>query len=143
MRDSNYVRVFPLQTPYFTVATNGASVNTAPFFASWLAGLGMNEDTGVVFIEQDNPANGFATKTGPNAPALVLVPIQYVSRMQASSGTLIIAAPLTGAFTVPTPASNQNIFVFKNGNLLASTPTTIPVSATDMYAILLTNDKIA
>ncbi len=142
MRDSNYIRSFPLKTPYFTVANNGSAVNTTPLFAEWLAGLGTNADTGVVYIENDHPANGFATKSGTNAPALILVPIDYIIRMQASSGVLLITAPLTGAFTVPTPASNQNIFVFKNGNLLASTPTTIPVSTKDLYAILLTNDKV-
>jgi hypothetical protein len=74
MRDSNYLRVFPLQTPYFTVLANGTGVNTTPLFASWLNGLGMNEDTGVVFIEQDHPDNGFAVKTGINSAALILVP---------------------------------------------------------------------
>jgi hypothetical protein len=143
MRDSNYLRVFPLQTPYFTVLANGTGVNTTPLFASWLNGLGMNEDTGVVFIEQDHPDNGFAVKTGVNSAALVLVPMPYISRLQASSGVLLIAGPLTGAFTVPTPAANQHIFVFKNGQLQASVPATIPAASTATWAILLTNDNVA
>jgi hypothetical protein len=142
MRDSNYVRTFPLKTPYFTVATNGASHSATPLFAEWLAGLGFIESSaGVVFIAQNHPSNGFAVKTSTSTPAQVLVPMDYISRLHASSGVLLIAGPLTGAYTVPTPASNQNIFVFKNGLLLSSTPTTIPVSASDTYAILLTNDK--
>jgi hypothetical protein len=143
MRDSNYIREFPLQTPYFTVLNNGSGINTTPLFADWLAGLGMNADTGVVFIEHAHPDNGFAVKTGTNSPALVIVPMQYISRLQASSGMLIIASTLTGAFTVPTPASNQHIFVFKNGQLQASVPTTIPAASTATWAILLTNDNVA
>jgi hypothetical protein len=141
MRDSNYIRAFPLKTPYFTVSSAGV-LNTTPVFAEWLAGLGLNADTGVVFIEQNNPANGFATKTSSSAPVKILVPIDYISRLQASSGVLIIVGPLTTVYTVPTAASNQNLFVFKNGNLLATNPTTIPLSASDTYAILLTNDKV-
>jgi hypothetical protein len=120
MRDSNYIRAFPLKTPYFTVSSAGV-LNT---------------------IEQNNPANGFATKTSSSAPVKILVPIDYISRLQASSGVLIIVGPLTTVYTVPTAASNQNLFVFKNGNLLATNPTTIPLSASDTYAILLTNDKV-
>jgi len=142
MRDSNFIRSFPLKTPYFIVSAAGV-LSTTPVFAEWLAGLGLNADTGVVFIEQDNPANGFATKTSSSSPVQVLVPMDYISRLQASSGVLIIVGPLTTVYTVPTAASNQNLFVFKNGTLMASNPATIPLSATDTYAILLTNDKVA
>ncbi len=141
MRDSNYIRTFPLKTPYFTVSAAGV-LNTTPKFAEWLAGLGFIEDTGVSFIEHNNPANGFAVKTSASVPAQILVPMDYVSRLQASSGVLIVVGPLTTVYTVPTPAANQNLFVFKNGLLLASNPTTIPLSTKDTYAILLTNDKI-
>lgn len=142
MRDSNYIRSFPLKTPYFTVTSAGV-LNTAPLFADWLAGLGLIEDTGISFVEHNHPSNGFASKTSTSAPAKVLVPMDYISRLQASSGVLIMVNPLTTAYTVPTPAANQNLFVFKNGSLQASAPATIPVSATDIYTILLTNDKVA
>jgi hypothetical protein len=143
MRDSNYVRTFPLKTPYFIVSSAGV-LNTVPKFAEWLAGLGFIEDSaGVVFITQNHPSNGFAVKTSTSTPAQVLVPMDYISRLQASSGVLIVVGPLTTVFTVPTPAANQNLFVFKNGLLLATNPTTIPLSATDTYAILLTNDLVA
>lgn len=143
MRDSSYVRTFPLSTPYFTVKADGTGVNTAPSFARWYAGLGMDEDTGIVFIEHGNPNNGFAVKMGFGVPALVAVPLDYINRVNTSSGVLIVAGPLTGAYTVPTPAANQNIFVFKNGNLQASVPATIPVSTSDIWAVVLTNDKLS
>jgi hypothetical protein len=142
MRDSNYIRSFPLKTPYFTVSGAGV-LNTTPNFAEWLAGLGMNADTAVVFIEGDDAANGFATKTSTSVPAEVLVPIDYISRMQASSGTLIIAGPLTVAYSVPLPAANQNVFAFLNGQLQTAVPATLPVSASNTWAILYTNDKLA
>src|ERR1700751_4963800 len=106
MRDSNYVRTFPLKTPYFVVSAAGV-LNTTPVFAEWLAGLGFLEDkAGIVFITQNHPSNGFAVKTGTSAPAQVLVPMDYVSRLQASSGVLIVVGPLTTVYTVPTAASN-------------------------------------
>jgi hypothetical protein len=143
MRDSNYVHnVFPLSTPYFTVLKDGSALNTTPSFTPWYAGLGIDVDQGIVFIDHGNPANGFVVKMGLNVPAMVLVPMDYISRLQAASGILIIAGPLTGAYTVPTPASNQNIFVFKNGMLQATPPTTIPVSTGDIWAVVLTNDLI-
>lgn len=141
MRDSNYIRSFPLKTPYFTVTSAGV-LNTAPLFAEWLAGLGLIEDTGVVFITNNHPSNGFAVKTSTSAPAQILVPMDYISRLQASSGVLIVVGPLTTVYTVPTAAANQNLFVFKNGLLQATAPTTIPLSTKDTYVILLTNDKI-
>ena len=140
MRDSNYVRQFPLSTPYFTVKNDGSGLNTAPKFTAWFAGLGADEDQGMVFIDHGHPANGFVVKTGFNVPAMVLVPYNYISRMQAAGGSLIVAGPLTAAYTLPTPAANQNIFVFKNGTLQASTPAQIPASTSDMWAIVLTND---
>lgn len=142
MRDSNYVRSFPLKTPYFIVSSAGV-LNPVPVFVDWLAGLGLNADTGIVFIEQDNPANGFATKTSTNSAVQILVPMNYISRLQASSGVLIIVGPLKTVYTVPTAAANQNLFVFKNGVLMATNPTTIPLSTTDTYAILFTNDLVA
>jgi hypothetical protein len=144
MRDSNYVHNdFPLYTPYFTVKSNGTALNTTPNFTPWYAGLGMDQDQGIVFINHYNPNNGFVVKMGYNVPAMVLVPMDYIMRMQAASGVLIVAGPLTGAYTVPTPAANQNIFVFKNGVLQASAPATIPASTSNIWAIVLTNDLVA
>jgi PKD repeat protein len=140
MRDSNYIRSFPLKTPYFTVSGTGV-LNATPLFAEWLAGLGLLQDTGVVFIEQDHPANGFATKTGANSPAQTLVPMDYISRMQASSGTLTVVGPLTVAYNLPLPSATQNIFAFKNGTLQLSVPATIPAGTSDTWAIVVTNDK--
>jgi PKD repeat protein len=142
MRDSNYVRTFPLKTPYFVVSSAGV-LNTTPVFAEWLAGLGLNADTGVVFIEGDDMASGFATKTSASSPAQVLVPMDYISRMQASSGTLTVIGPLTVAYNLPLPSATQNIFAFKNGALQTSVPATIPTSTSDTWAIVVTNDKTA
>jgi hypothetical protein len=144
MRDSSYVHnIFPLSTPYFTVLSNGSGLNTTPNLTPWYAGLGADQDQGIVFIEHFNPNNGFVVKNGYNVPAVVLVPMPYIYRLQASSGVMIIAGPLTGAYTVPTPADNQNIFAFKNGIPQATVPATIPVSTSDMWAIVITNDKVA
>jgi PKD repeat protein len=142
MRDSSYVRTFPLKTPYFVVSAAGV-LNTTPVFAEWLAGLGFLEDkAGIVFITQDHPSNGFAVKTSTSTPAQVLVPMSYISRLQASSGTLTVVGPLTSAYSVPLPSATQNIFAFKNGLLQASVPASIPVSSTDTWAIVVTNDKV-
>lgn len=143
MRDSNFVRTFPISTPYFTVLADGTGLAPQPTFANWLAGLGFDEDTGIVFLDHGNPANGFVVKMGFSEPAKVMVPMDYVNRLMASSGVLIIAGPLTGAYTVPTAGTNQNLFVFKNGLLQDTAPATIPVSTSDIWAILLTNDKVA
>lgn len=143
MRDSSYLRKFPLSTPYFTVKSDGTVINTTPNFAHWYAGLGMDEDTGIVFLEHGNPNNGLSVKMGFGVPALVVVPMGYIDRVMAAGGTILVVGPLTGAFTVPTPAANQNLFVFKNGTLQATAPSTIPASASDIWTIVLSNDKLA
>jgi PKD repeat protein len=143
MRDSSYVRTFPLKTPYFVVSSTGV-LSATPVFAEWLAGLGFLEDNaGIVFISQNHPSNGFAVKTSTSTPAQVLVPMDYISRIQASSGSLTVIGPLTVAYNLPLPSATQNIFAFKNGILQASVPATIPTSASDTWAIVVTNDKPA
>lgn len=144
MRESNFVHnYFPLSTPYFTVLPNGTAINTTPTITPWFAGLGIDQNQGVVFIEHNHPSNGFVVKSGPNAAAIVMVPMTYLFRMQAAGGSLTIAGPLTGAYSIPLPSATQNIFAFKNGILQATVPAKIPVSTSDTWAILVTNDKLS
>jgi hypothetical protein len=143
MIDSNAIRVFPLSTPYWMVKSDGSGLQTNVLFASWYNTLGADEDTAVMYIEQNHPKNGLWIKTGYSVPAIKLVPYEYINRLMVAGGVMIIAGTLTGAYTVTAASGNQTQYVFKNGNLVASAVTSIPADDPNVWAIVNIADKVA